>query len=70
MRQRNRGGIFISLFGLFGVLLLIAGISMLLPMLLQHSFSAAGGPFGVVMGGGAILIGGAIVFEVIRSQKK
>jgi len=70
MRQRNRGGIFISLFGLFGVLLLIAGISMLLPMLLQGSFSAAGGPSGVVRGGVATLIGGAIIFEVIRSQKK
>ncbi len=62
MSQRNRGGIFISLLGLFGVLIVIAGISMLLGSRGKIV------PIGVAVV--AIVIGGAIVLEVLKSQKK
>ena len=62
MPRRNKGGIFISLFGLFGILILIAGISMLL--------GSKDNIMGLAIGGIAAVIGGAIVFEVIKSHKK
>jgi hypothetical protein len=62
MSQRNRGGIFISFLGLFGVLIVIAGLSMLL--------GSQGNIVAIAVGVVAIVIGGAIVFEVVKSQKK
>ncbi|HDZ69437.1 MAG TPA: hypothetical protein ENH43_03355 [Phycisphaerales bacterium] len=62
MQRRNKGGIFISLFGLFGILILIAGISMLL--------GSRGNIAGLGIGAVAVAIGGAIAFEVFKSQKK
>jgi hypothetical protein len=62
MSQRNRGGIFISFLGLVGVLIAIAGLSML--------FGSQGNIVAIVVAVVAIVIGAAIVFEVVKSQKK
>jgi len=62
MPRVNKGGIFISLFGLYGIVILIAGIAMLL--------GSRDNIVGLAIGGVAAAIGGAIVFEVIKSQKK
>ena len=62
MAGRNSGRIFISLLGLLGVLILVAGISMCLGS--RHNVVGLG------IGAVAILIGGAIVFEVFKAQKK
>jgi hypothetical protein len=62
MSHRNRGGIFISFLGLVGVLIVIAGLSILL--------GSHGKIVPIAAGVAAIVIGGVIVFEVVKSQKK
>jgi general stress protein CsbA len=62
MSQRNRGGIFISFLGLVGVLIVIAGLSMLL--------GSHGNIVAIAVAVIAIVIGGVIIFEVVKSQKK
>jgi hypothetical protein len=62
MSQRNHGGVFITLLGLFGVLIFIAGLSMLL--------GSQGKIVTVCIAVVPMIIGGAIVFEVLKSQKK
>jgi hypothetical protein len=56
------GDIFIILIGLFGVLVLIAGFSMLL--------GSGGNIIGIALSIAPILIGGAIVYWAFKSQKK
>ena len=62
MRRRNSGGIFISLLGLSGILILLSGISMMLGS--RHNI------IGLGLGAVAVVIGGAIAFEVFKTQKK
>jgi general stress protein CsbA len=62
MSHRNHGGVFSILLGLFGVLIVIAGLSMLLGS--RNDIVAIG--IAVV----PIVIGGVIVSEVLKSQKK
>ncbi len=62
MSHRNRGGIFISLLGLLGILIVIAGISMLI--------GSKGNLAIIVISIIPIAIGGGIVYEVIKSQKE
>ena len=62
MAERNRGQSFISLFGLFGVLILIAGISLCLAS--RDDIAILG------LGGIAIVIGGVIIFQVLKTQRK
>ncbi len=62
MSHRNRGGILINLLGLFGILIIFAGISMLA--------GSRGNTATVAISIIPIVIGGGIVYEVIKSQKK
>ena len=62
MAERNKGQSFISLFGLLGVLILVAGI-----------FTCLGSRGDIALlglGGISIVIGGAIIFQVFKSQRK
>ncbi len=62
MTHRNHGGIFIILLGLFGVVIVFAGIAMLV--------GSQGKIATIAVAIVPIVIGGAIVLEVIKSQKK
>ena len=62
MAERNSGKSFISLFGLSGVLILVAGIFVCLGSRGDIAFLG--------LGGIAIVIGGAIVFQVLKTQRK
>jgi uncharacterized membrane protein len=62
MRRKNRGGIFITYLGLIGILIFIAGLSMVLASQGQWRIRAVGAI--------PMIIGGLIVFEVYKNQKK
>ncbi len=62
MRKRNSGGVFITYLGVIGILIFIAGLSMALGSQGQLGTLA----IGIV----PMIIGGLIVFEVRKAQKK
>jgi uncharacterized membrane protein len=61
MRQKNRGGIFISFIGLIGILIFIAGLSMVLASQCLSGVCACGTA--------TMILGGFIVFEMWKTQK-